>query len=721
MQYKNLLFTILGVFLSINAYCQAYNERPEFINANNVWCFGQRAGLDFTGGTPTPIVCEETSLEGTGSVAHRLTGDLLFYSFGDRVRNANHLVMPNGSGMLGASSSTAQGICIVPMVGDTSKYYLFSLRGISDGGPIAQGCLFYSIVDMTLDGGLGDVVAGQKNISLDSDTLSEAMIAIPGDNCDVWLVVHKMADSVFKAYHITTAGIDPTPVISATGGQIQNIGPVQSFMISTMSASPDRKKIAITNYAPPSWLGVLGMSGVIVSDFDPGTGVVSGSVLVDQLDLVSYSSAFSPDNSKIYFFNEDLANSVYEILQYDITSMNTATIGSTKQVVSGPLFPFGMCVASYTKLYNGKIYFSYAGQDTIGVINLPNLSGTACSFDPNAIQLITNPVTHVKYGMSNEVVYAFPPDTTRNHYLDTVICENTDPNAQPYLTAMAGFSAYEWDNGSTGATRTINAPGTYWVLCKDECHSRIDTFNVTLVNPDFARLGPDTVICDGSQLLLEPVITEDDVSLEWQDGSTKKDFKVTETGTYWLSAKKLGCVSIDTIKVTFLKDIAPDLGDDIFICKGKPINIQLNTTRPSGGQLAWSTGSGDESIYINDTGTYHVTVSVPPCKASDTIRIDRQVCECSFEMPNGFTPNSDGNNDLLRPVIEAGCGIKEYVLNVYNRFGQRVYSGSDPALGWDGTQDGTPVEVGTYMYELRFKGGTQKIPYYQKGDVVLLR
>jgi len=73
------------------------------------------------------------------------------------------------------------------------------------------------VVDMTLNGGLGDVVSTQKKIPLDSLVSSEKMVAIPGSNCSVWLLLHSIEDNKFKAYRIDNNGISSTPVVSACG------------------------------------------------------------------------------------------------------------------------------------------------------------------------------------------------------------------------------------------------------------------------------------------------------------------------------------------------------------------------------------------------------------------------------------------------------------------------------------------------------------------------
>ena len=97
------------------------------------------------------------------------------------------------------------------------------------------------------------------------------------------------------------------------------------------------------------------------------------------------------------------------------------------------------------------------------------------------------------------------------------------------------------------------------------------------------------------------------------------------------------------------------------------------------------------------------------------------LCYCHFRMPSAFSPNADGLNDVFLPVISAGCPVQAYGLSVYNRWGQRVFYSAKADQGWDGTINGQYAEMGTYMYQVQFLGGTQKQQYTQKGDLVLVR
>jgi gliding motility-associated-like protein len=87
-------------------------------------------------------------------------------------------------------------------------------------------------------------------------------------------------------------------------------------------------------------------------------------------------------------------------------------------------------------------------------------------------------------------------------------------------------------------------------------------------------------------------------------------------------------------------------------------------------------------------------------------------------LPNAFSPNGDGLNDVFRPVI-----MNQWVelgdFSIYNRYGQRVYYSRDIQEGWDGTYNGQPAELATYFYIITFKIGDKS--YTHKGDVTLTR
>ncbi|MFZ4545617.1 MAG: hypothetical protein ACOYOA_16320, partial [Saprospiraceae bacterium] len=184
---------------------------------NNQWRFGSAGAIDFNIVPPSFVTGAALSTgEGSASVADRLTGALLFYTDGVTVWNANNQVMSNGTGLLGGrpnllSSTTAA--VIVPKPGSNSLYYIVTIDEQSSNNGVR-----YSVVDMNLNGGLGDVVAAQKNIFL-FQTNSEKLEVVPAsDGLSFWLITHDTGGNSFFSFKIDNTGIQNTPVISQIGG-----------------------------------------------------------------------------------------------------------------------------------------------------------------------------------------------------------------------------------------------------------------------------------------------------------------------------------------------------------------------------------------------------------------------------------------------------------------------------------------------------------------------
>src|SRR5690606_33950640 len=99
----------------------------KFLKANSNWIFGDSAGINFNASPPVAITSHISGYEGSAAVSHPETGALLFYSNGATCWKADGTVMVNGDSLLGSAGRTMQGVCIVPFINDTSKYFLFSL------------------------------------------------------------------------------------------------------------------------------------------------------------------------------------------------------------------------------------------------------------------------------------------------------------------------------------------------------------------------------------------------------------------------------------------------------------------------------------------------------------------------------------------------------------------------------------------------------------------
>lgn len=676
-----------------------YNQRPEFLKANRVWPFGDSAGVDFTNGSPATFLTSINTLEGCASVCDTATGALLFYAGGGNCYNRNHEIMLNGDTIIDGGGTTSQGDCIVPVLDSPGKFYLFSLNYQA-----SKPSFHYSVIDMNLDNGLGGIIPGRKNLLLDTNSLSEAMIAIPGDNCDVWVITHVFMEPVFKAWHITKAGLDPDPVISTTGSQISGWF---SYFLGQMAVSPNRNMLVMNSGSGfPFFVGDPQTSyGVMLCKFDPATGLVSDGQRISTMP--SYGACFSPDNTKLY------AGQGY-LNQYDVSTFSSGgTVPPPVFVANGTLAP---------RLYNDTIYYPKTGwwANALSRITDPNITGTDCNVE--SAFLYVQPGTNIGASFPNEAIYPLPPDTLGVKMLDTLVCINGAPGFEIHAVATPGYAGYVWHDGMTDSTRDITERGTYWVLCVDECHSRVDTFIVGGADAAL-ELGPDTTLCSRSSYTLDAGVSGT-ATYSWNTGSDGETITATTDGLYRVEVYKSGCVFEDSVRLDFI-NVRQDLGPDTVICRGEAIRLVLTAQTPDGGDILWNSGGTDTNLYVRDTGTYWVSVSQAPCVGSDTMRVSWKLCDCTVQVPNAFSPNGDGLNDKFLPVPEAGCQVLGYSMQVFNRWGQLVYQSPVGAEGigegWDGFIKGMPAALDTYMYRIWLEVGTEHYIQEKRGDITLIR
>jgi len=435
---------------------------------NNVWAYGDSMGIDFNGPSPAIIQTSIRTLGGSASVCDA-NGQLLFYTQGDFIWNRNHQLMPSGSGLIAPYASndgtqSSQGQLILPVVSNPDQYYVFSMQAVTDylqNGDINASRLYYSVVDMTLDGGLGDVVPGKKGILLDSVLTSEKMIAVRGTECNVWLLVHNVEDNTFKAFNVGDTGIHTTPVVSVSG----NMTTPTAYAYGKMKASPDGTRLAVCN-----WL--LGSYGCELYDFDPAAGTVSNPQVLDSIPQ-SLSACFSPEGTKLYVFSVDFGNGA--LYQYDLSQGNIADVIASATLID-QLGSAGALVYDAQIGPDGKVYvkmpYSGVNRDTIGRIDFPDAAGTACGYTRAALTS-PHPITLGNGDLPN--MFVKPAQ-------DTAYVSNTttiEMNGTVTLDAPAGYNYYTWYNGDTTASVTVNNTGTYWVTSWRYCSYRTDTFVVT--------------------------------------------------------------------------------------------------------------------------------------------------------------------------------------------------------------------------------------------------
>ncbi|MDD4848192.1 MAG: gliding motility-associated C-terminal domain-containing protein [Bacteroidales bacterium] len=150
---------------------------------------------------------------------------------------------------------------------------------------------------------------------------------------------------------------------------------------------------------------------------------------------------------------------------------------------------------------------------------------------------------------------------------------------------------------------------------------------------------------------------------------------------------------------TIAKSVLPifvELNQHQNICRGEKATLRL----PQGNNIVWSNGATTNNITVNplETTTYQVTWEQNhQCYQSE---MTISVLDCALFIPNAFSPNGDGINDIFRPV---GEGISNFNMLIFSSNGERLFESKDIFMGWDGKSGGSLSKAGVYIYRISFQ------------------
>jgi hypothetical protein len=360
------LLTFLCILFSIAATAQH--------EADN-WYFGYNAGITFATNPPTFLSGGQINILAGCSSISDANGNLLFYSDGVTVWDRNHNIMPNGTGLSGFQSSTESAL-IIPAPGSTSLYYLFTASGSS-----TTDSLCYSIVNMVLNGGMGDVTV--KNVGLLGNSTEKLTATLHSNGTDIWVVAHKFNSADFYSFILSATGINPIPIVSSIGtphsGDYRNA-------VGYMKTSPCGDKIATAVYFD-NFLELF--------DFDNSTGIVSNPIQLGNWWGISnygvYGVEFSPDGSRIYASIIQPAN----VIQWNLLAGSSAAIIASATTIGTSL---GATIGALQAGPDGRIYMTKYQSQTLACILNPNALGFGCAYFDSFILLY--PDTSA-YGLPN--------------------------------------------------------------------------------------------------------------------------------------------------------------------------------------------------------------------------------------------------------------------------------------------------------------------------------
>lgn len=674
------------------------------------WYFGDSAAIHFNNGAPTPLADSPMwAREGTSAWSDR-NGDLVFYSNGRTVYNRLHLPMPNGTGLLGGPlTSSINQTLIVPMPGDTTRFYVIAIDEFEND--YANG-VTWSIVDMDLDNGHGDVVLmNQPLIYTGGETMGACYHA---NGQDAWLAIPVVDPPCsIRIFRVTSTGIEPWAVEQLPGAL---------HVTRTYFSNSGKRLVCSLRQSPNTW-------HIRLYDFDPASGALSNAISWPSVqNTIAMTMEFSPSDRFLYF------SRMIGVDQYDLSQTTATGIQSSVITVYSNTFPTALRLAP-----DQRIYGEWAPLSSLPVIQFPDVLGTGCGYLPigpsiapgqgvaglptfikgkrfrTSVQLLGadtacrgamavvhaqafDPACTYAWWIGGQPATAASPGTlevpdtgadsvqvmvtktcdcggisgsTWVHFVDapdlslgadTTICAGDSLT----LDAGAGFTDYSWSNGSSQQTTSVDSEGDAWVEARiGECASH-DTIHLELVQPAPPfDLGPDTTSCTGAVVVLDA--GGGYTSYAWQDGWPEQTYTAWLPGIYWVTAYSPCGDASDTIQVMLNDPVPLDLGPDRAICAGSTLELSAAPAI----NVNWSTGETTSTIVIDSPGMYWAEIPQPDgCTARDTVEVSLQVCDdadCDGHELHWFHLPDDGGSWLT-----ITCPFQEGIGRVFDARGRLV-------------------------------------------------
>ena len=456
---------------------------------DNNWQFGNLAGLNFNSTPPAPLTGGQSTCTDNNAAISDNAGNLLFYTDGSTVWDKNNNIMPNGTGLIG-SFTAGQCAVIVPIPCSSTQYVIFHVTEYS-----SPGYLHYTVVDMSLNSGLGDVVTTQKNVSLGSGC-TEKLCAYYNPNGNYyWLVTHKWQSDQFFAFKVDAGTIATTSVTTAIG-TVHSCGVYSGThdAMGQLTISPDGQKL----------VNALTCSDKFeLFDFDINTSVLSNSITIAGNGGSAWGTAFSPDSKKLYT-DAIFGSSIY---QYDLSSNNQTIIQASLYTVytyTGSGYIFG-----YLQLGpDGKIYTPRPMSSWLSVVNTPNLAGAACTFSYSGLQI---PGSSLNWGLSRSAtnIAARATQFSLTATSNSITCFGfSNGSASAITPSMSGNYSYLWMPGNY-ITQTVSglSPGIYTVQASNACASNSAIVTVTQPAPLSLIVSPDKFICRNQTAILSSTVS----------------------------------------------------------------------------------------------------------------------------------------------------------------------------------------------------------------------
>ncbi|MBI2730684.1 MAG: gliding motility-associated C-terminal domain-containing protein [Sphingobacteriales bacterium] len=432
-------------------------------------------------------------------------------------------------------------------------------------------------------------------------------------------------------------------------------------------------------------------------------------------DIVPFQNSFTwdaitdPDNSLRLRININGSNSLNKIVLINTTALynrENSCIGY--ELGNGTVNP---------------INITEVKAQLFGKGNIPILVANQAVTDPENLMFSTTEVCKEKIVCDTIKLHA--PDTVCNTNYPIIITAYKNPlciGKVNFVFDTTEVKSFIQTNDTTlQLTFDKSYKGKIYAQ-PSTCNLLKDSVEIKVVAPaQRINLGKDTLYCPNSRYMLN-AYNPSFINYHWQNNSTDSVFEATTAGRYFVTAKDYcNREYADTINI-IQTDMFLKIEKDTVICKSEPVILEATEGFLN---YNWLPSTNLTLVAVNKAEVqpgvstkYSVTAEkFPGCFLKDTVTITVKDCPQSIYIPNTFTPNNDGRNDLFKPIISGR--LKLYEFAVYNRWGEPVFKSQNFRQAWDGKTRGGIV-AGTYVWVCKYQFQSQGL-VIKKGTVTLLK
>jgi gliding motility-associated-like protein len=681
---------LLSLFFSTGLYGQ---------NEANVWHIASdQTGLDFNSGEPVvihdlaPLWDDQSNTSICDSLGNFLFSTSMYFVY-DR-----YGPMQNCEDMIHGGMS---GRAIVKWPGRQNIYCIFN--GYYDWG------FSYSLVDMSLNEGRGAVT--DKNIIVDAawDANDRVAIVKKENSESVWVITRKFTEDAMAAFLVDENGLNPTPMISPMPHWEYDPSTDYGFI----KISYD-KRYVISSYNPHGNLEVCG--------FNASNGALEYMYTITQSPnwgiLASKGIEFSPDSKFLYSsYHDSTTDDSVSIYQLDMKLIadSASFINSAILVAHGPGGPLQL--ARDGKIYSTPLWWDDNHAYWLSVIHQPWVRGTGCMYEGNAINMFPG---SGMYCLPNTLVdYLLRFEWTGEQ------CQGYPIHFKPNFIPTPDSIVWNFDDQLAPGSLTDELSPTYAFQHSGIHEVKVDVWypsgryehtsrEIEILPSPQPDLGPDTLICQGSSLVLNANCTAD--FFYWSNGQFGvSSITVSDSGTYWVKGRfsNSSCEGYDTIHVGFHPPTIID-GTNLVIIpttcsgasgsisgltalgsppyayqwldlSGNPYGTSIDASGLPAGQyyLTITDGNGCETespVYtIEDAGNLQVTqvqTTRPHC-----FRNDGQIIISAFSPTGSLLEYSiDNGNSYSTDSIFTGLLAGSYIIHIKDVNGCEGFYIDNPVL-----------------------------------------